>query len=54
VLHTLGLVSQLFDQELAHLLAELPSGSDPLTATRFREARRISEEMILCGEFSPA
>ncbi|MFZ0819029.1 MAG: hypothetical protein WAM91_03100 [Candidatus Acidiferrales bacterium] len=54
VLHTLDLISQLFDQELARLLAELPAGADPLAAARFREARRISEEMILCGEFTPA
>jgi malate synthase len=54
VVHTPDFVSQLFDQELVHLLAELPSGSDPIIAARFREARRISEEIILCGEFTPA
>ncbi len=52
--HTLEFISQLFDQELARLLAELPVGSDSENANRLREARRISEEIILCGEFTPA
>jgi hypothetical protein len=54
VAHTPNFISQLFDRELAHLLAETHSGSDPQIAARLREARRVSEEMILCGEFSPA
>jgi malate synthase len=54
VAHTPSFVSRLFDQELDRLLAETHSGSDPQIAARLREARRMSEEMILCGEFSPA
>jgi malate synthase len=54
VAHTLSFISQLFDQELSRLLAELPTGTGPEAAIRLREARRISEEMILCGEFTPA
>jgi malate synthase len=52
--HTPGFISHLFDQELAQMLAGLRTGSDPQAAIRFREARRMSEEMILCGEFTPA
>ncbi len=54
VAHISTLISQVFDQELTHLLAEHSAGSDSDEAIRFREARRISEEMILCGEFTPA
>jgi malate synthase len=54
VAHTPSFVSRLFDQELDRLLAETHSGSDPQIVARLREARRMSEEMILCGEFSPA
>ncbi len=54
VAHTPSFISQLFDRELAHLVAQLPTGSEQEAATRLREARRVSEEMILCGEFTPA
>jgi malate synthase len=54
VAHTPSFISQLFDQELARLLAELPADSDPQPASKLREARHISEEMILRGEFTPA
>ena len=42
---------RLFDEELEKLLAN--PGRDLGTAETFREARRISEAMILNGEFDP-
>jgi malate synthase len=57
VLHTQELVHQLFDQELERLLQEggnsSGEGAEEQVA-RLREARRLSEEMILRGEFNPA
>lgn len=52
--HTRELVHQLFDEELDRLLRQLPSDSPPAAAQRLREARRLSEEMILREEFTPA
>src|ERR1700683_1568407 len=60
VSHTREFVSALFDEELNRLLAELPNadGADGLggaaAAEKLREARRLSEQMILRGEFTPA
>jgi malate synthase len=51
VVHTPELVSRLFDEELQKLIAN--PGRDLGTAETFREARRISEAMILNGEFDP-
>jgi hypothetical protein len=55
--HTQELIHQLFDQELERLLREgAKSGSGEGAeeqATRLREARRLSEEMINRGEFNP-
>jgi malate synthase len=53
VRHTPELVSRLFDEELARILAELPDASDPDAAERYREARYASEGMILEGHFNP-
>jgi malate synthase len=53
VKHTPELVNVLFDEELDRLLRELPSDTDPAIADKFREARRLSESMILKGEFTP-
>jgi len=55
--HTEELIHQLFDQELERLLQEGAKSSGESVeeqATRLREARRLSEEMILRGEFNPA
>ena len=52
VVHTPELVSRLFDEELEKLVAN--PGRDLGTAETFREARRISEAMILNGEFDPS
>jgi malate synthase len=51
VAHTRLLISQLFEEELEKLLTN--QGKDLGTRETFREARRISEAMILNGEFNP-
>jgi len=53
VTHTPEFITRLFDEELDRLLAELPEGSAPEEANRFRRAREISEAMIVNGEFNP-
>ena len=49
VVHTPDLITRLFDEELEKLLAN--PGKDLGTEETFREARRVSEAMILNGEF---
>jgi hypothetical protein len=49
--HTPELITQLFDEELEKLLAN--PGRDLGTPETFREARRISEAMVVNGEFDP-
>ena len=51
--HTPELISALFDEELERLLADIPVDAIG-EAARLREARRLSEEMILRNEFTPA
>jgi malate synthase len=51
VVHTPELVSRLFDEELEKLIAN--PGRDLGTEETFREARRISEAMVMNGEFDP-
>jgi malate synthase len=53
VKHTPEFITQLFDEELGRLLAELPADASPDEAERFRRAREISEAMIVNGEFNP-
>jgi len=53
VKHTPQFITQLFDEELERLLAELPPTSTAEDAERFRRAREISEAMIVNGEFNP-
>lgn len=53
VKHTPEFITQLFDEELARLLAELPPNTSTEEAERFRRAREISEAMIVNGEFNP-
>jgi malate synthase len=53
VKHTPEFVTQLFDEELERLLRELPAGTSPEEADRYRRAREISEAMIVNGEFNP-
>src|SRR2546425_13362852 len=53
VVHTPELISRLFDEELDRLLADIPADANG-EAARMRDARRISEALILRGEFTPA
>jgi malate synthase len=55
--HTQELIHELFDQELERLLqegAKTSGAGAEEQAARLREARRLSEEMILRVEFNPA
>jgi len=51
--HTPEFVTQLFDAELERILRELPPDADSSVIDKYREARRVSEEMIRLGEFDP-
>jgi malate synthase len=53
VKHTPQFITQMFDEELERLLAELPSDAAPEEADRLRRAREMSEAMIVNGEFNP-
>ncbi|HYE65143.1 MAG TPA: hypothetical protein VD966_06150, partial [Pyrinomonadaceae bacterium] len=53
VRHTPELVSELFDEELNRIIRELPPGTEPAVAEKYLEARRLSEQMIVSGEFDP-
>jgi malate synthase len=55
VRHTAELIHELFDQELERLQQEsgAQSGEVAPEQARLREARRLSEEMIVRGEFNP-
>jgi len=53
IAHTPGLVSRLFDEELARLLDSPTPGRDLGTPETMREARRRSEELITNGWFDP-
>ncbi len=53
--HTAKLLTRLFDEELERILRDLAARKlkDAGTPETFRAARRMSEEMILRGEFTP-
>ncbi len=51
VAHTPQRITELFDEELQKLIAH--PGKDLGTEETFREARRISEAMVISGEFDP-
>jgi len=53
VLHTPELVTKVFDEELDRILRELPADTPEDARNKFKEARRISEQMIQRGEFNP-
>ena len=53
VKHTPELITRLFDEELDRLLNELPPDTDSSISDKFRQARQISEGMIVRGEFTP-
>jgi malate synthase len=52
VKHTPEFITQLFDQELEKLLSN-PGRTDLGTVETYREARRVSEAMLVNGEFDP-
>ncbi|MGH9702851.1 MAG: hypothetical protein ACRD4K_05710 [Candidatus Acidiferrales bacterium] len=54
LIHTPELVTQIFDEELARILRELPAGNHSGTIERYQQARMISERMIQDGEFTTA
>jgi malate synthase len=54
VVQTPELVTRLFDEELERLLKELPPGTENSEIEKYRQARRISEEMIVRHRFNPA
>jgi malate synthase len=51
--HTPEFVTKVFYEELDRILRELPAGSPPEVAEKFRQARILSEGMIVRGEFNP-
>jgi malate synthase len=51
--HTPEQVSQLFDEELNNILDELPPNTESSVAYTYRQARRISEDLITRWEFDP-
>ena len=53
VRHTPELITQIFDEELAKIVIELPLDTSPEVVEKYQQARKISEEMIVSGEFDP-
>jgi hypothetical protein len=51
--HSAGLVTRIFDEELAKIQKDLPAEIDRKAAATLPEARRIAEEMIEQGHHSP-
>ena len=53
VVHTAECITQLFDQEISRILNELPEDTPLETTEQFKQARALSEKLILSGEFTP-
>jgi malate synthase len=53
VSHTPERVTQLFDEEMSRILAELPDNSPSETIEQFKQARSLSERLIISGAFTP-
>ena len=51
--HSSGLITRIFDEELAKIEKNLPPEIDSGAAKTLPEARRIAEEMIVQGQHSP-
>lgn len=51
--HTPECIAQLFDAELERIIRALPPDVEPSLIETYRQARRLSEEMIALGEFDP-
>jgi malate synthase len=54
VVHSPELITQIFDEELARILRELPAGNHTGIIERYQQARMICERMIQDGEFTTA
>src|SRR5437868_7282430 len=53
VKHTPETISRIFDEELERLLKDMPSDIDPAATDKVRQARQISENMIVNDLFDP-
>jgi malate synthase len=53
VLHAPEFITRLFDEELDRILKALPADAPAETAAQFKQARAMSEQMIVTGEFNP-
>lgn len=53
VRHTPESLRRIFDEELDRILGELPASAEPHLLEHFREARYLSEAMILEEQFNP-
>jgi len=53
VAHTPDRITLLFDEELSRILTELPGDSPSETVDQFKQARVLSEKMIVSGQFTP-
>lgn len=51
--HTPERIKELFDGELARILRELPSNASEEAVEQFKQARVLSEKLIVAGEFTP-
>ena len=53
VKHTREFITKVFDEELDHILKELPAGSDEAVKVNYGKAREQSEALIRLGQFDP-
>ncbi len=53
VKHTREFIHKMFDDELDRILLELPANTEESIRHNYRQAREISESMVLRGEFDP-
>jgi malate synthase len=53
VRHSPEFITNLFDEELNRILRELPADEPAETTEQFKQARAMSEQMIVAGEFNP-
>ena len=53
VAQTPELVSWLFDEQVGRIINALPSGTEQSEIEKYRQARQISEEMIVSHRFDP-
>ncbi len=53
VLHSPEFITNLFDEDLDRILRELPADTPAETTAQFKQARAMSEQMIVSDEFNP-